>query len=231
MVFYIEEGNIFKVSNIRNYAHGCNCAGAMGKGIALQFRNKFPELYKQYKKLCATKEFSPGDVFKYDYSDGTIYNLGTQKTWREKAQLKYIKQSLNLMLDMACVDNVGEIVMPAIGAGLGGMDWNEIKLLINEVANSFPSVNLYVVEQYKDIYTDILYIKKKWEEDGTIYFLHFVGAEAMRQIEINSEGVIRLSVEAPTYKDYFLCDQSLEMLSISPSDYITKEEFERVWTS
>ena len=42
MIVYIEEGDIFSFSTIKNYAHGCNCAGAMGKGIALAFKEKFP---------------------------------------------------------------------------------------------------------------------------------------------------------------------------------------------
>jgi len=50
MVYYIEEGNIFQIPQIRNYAHGCNCVGAMGKGIALQFKGRFPEMYEQYKR-------------------------------------------------------------------------------------------------------------------------------------------------------------------------------------
>ena len=45
MVYYIQEGDIFRIPQIRNYAHGCNCAGAMGKGIALQFKDRFPQMY------------------------------------------------------------------------------------------------------------------------------------------------------------------------------------------
>lgn len=47
MIRYIKNGNIFTLDGINCYAHGCNCAGAMGKGIALQFRSKYPEMYKQ----------------------------------------------------------------------------------------------------------------------------------------------------------------------------------------
>ena len=43
MVIYIKEGDIFALDGVNSYAHGCNCAGAMGKGIALQFRNRFPD--------------------------------------------------------------------------------------------------------------------------------------------------------------------------------------------
>ena len=52
MVHFIKEGDIFSLKGVSSYAHGCNCAGAMGKGIALQFRNRYPAMYKEYKLLC-----------------------------------------------------------------------------------------------------------------------------------------------------------------------------------
>ena len=75
MVTYIEQGNIFNLQDISNFAHGCNCAGAMGKGIALQFKDKFPKMYIEYKKLCKEGLFSLGDVFTYNYDYGTVFNL------------------------------------------------------------------------------------------------------------------------------------------------------------
>lgn len=44
MIQFIERGDIFNIEGVNNYAHGCNCAGAMGKGIALQLKNKYPKM-------------------------------------------------------------------------------------------------------------------------------------------------------------------------------------------
>lgn len=52
MIRYIEKGDIFRINGVRNYAHGGNCAGAMDKGIAVQFKDKYPDIYLEYKKLC-----------------------------------------------------------------------------------------------------------------------------------------------------------------------------------
>ena len=54
MVNFIEQGDIFNLNGVHSYAHGCNCAGAMGKGIALQFRERYPKMYAEYKK-CVSK--------------------------------------------------------------------------------------------------------------------------------------------------------------------------------
>ena len=85
MIRYIEKGDIFRIEGVSSYAHGCNCAGAMGKGIAVQFKDKYPEMYFEYKLLCKENKFCPGDVFDYDYGNRHIYNLGTQATWRTRA--------------------------------------------------------------------------------------------------------------------------------------------------
>lgn len=148
MVKYIEFGNIFNLKEVTNYAHGCNCAGAMGKGIAVQFKNKHPQMYKQYKSLCKQGDFTLGDVFTYQHANGYIFNLGTQKTWKTKAELFAVEQSLKNMLDMASKLEVTKIALPKIAAGLGGLNWDDVKAIINRVSKDFPSIHIYVVENF-----------------------------------------------------------------------------------
>lgn len=150
MIRYIKNGNIFTIDGINCYAHGCNCAGAMGKGIALQFRSKYPEMYKQYKKSCIDGHFILGDVFEYVSGNERIYNLGTQKTWRTHADLVAIKTAIGKMLTMASKSNVKSIALPKIGAGLGGLNWDSVKSAIEEVALNFPNIELVIVENYSE---------------------------------------------------------------------------------
>jgi O-acetyl-ADP-ribose deacetylase (regulator of RNase III) len=150
MITYIEEGDIFKIDGIYNYAHGCNCAGAMGKGIAVQFKEKFPKMYKEYKRMCLEKEFGLGDVFEYDYGTGYVFNLGTQLTWRTKADLKAIEQSLKKMLSFAVDNGIEDIALPKIGSGLGGLQWEEVKNILEKVSKEYIGVNLFLVENYRE---------------------------------------------------------------------------------
>lgn len=149
MVHFIKEGDIFSLKGVSSYAHGCNCAGAMGKGIALQFRNRYPVMYKEYKLLCQSGQFNPGDVFDYNYGEGYVYNLATQQSWRTQAKIEYIKSALNEMCKLAISQNVKSIAMPAIGAGLGGLHWEEVKSVINDISLLYPAVDLYVVEAFR----------------------------------------------------------------------------------
>lgn len=148
MINYIHLGDIFKINGVFNYAHGCNCAGAMGKGIAVQFKKKFPKMYLEYKHMCTNGEFNLGDVFLYNYGKGYVFNLGTQTSWKTKADIKAIEQSLNKMLKIATEQNITKIALPKIGAGLGGLDWRKVEDVIILSSRKYPNVSLFIVENY-----------------------------------------------------------------------------------
>lgn len=149
MIKYIEFGDIFALSGVDCYAHGCNCAGAMGKGIALQFRYKYPDMYIQYKELCKNGLFQPGDVFEYRQNNECVFNLATQKDWKTKAIPDAIRNSVRKMLESATAQHINAIAIPKIGAGLGGLIWEDVKRILEEVVLCFPNVDLIVVENYR----------------------------------------------------------------------------------
>lgn len=158
MVKYISEGDIFKIEGVNNYAHGCNCAGAMGKGIALVFRAKYPQMYNKYKELCKNGGFTPGRVMAYPTGgglskSGVVFNLGTQSSWKTGARLEYIQDSLEVMVGMALDLKITKIAMPAIGAGLGGLKWDDVKAVIDKIAGRIPEerLTLFVVEKYSPV--------------------------------------------------------------------------------
>jgi O-acetyl-ADP-ribose deacetylase (regulator of RNase III) len=140
-------GDLFR-ANLPALAHGCNCAGAMGKGIAVEFRSRFPARYAEYKQRCATKRFTPGDVFAWKEGDVTIYNLGTQKTWRTPATLSAIEASVTEMVRLADAAGITRVGLPRIGAGLGGLAWTDVRAFLATVGAS-ASVELVVFEDYK----------------------------------------------------------------------------------
>jgi len=150
MVRYIEFGNIFKINGVVNYAHGCNCAGAMGKGIAVEFKARFPKMYNEYKALCKSGKFTLGSVFEYCYGEGYVFNLGTQVSWTTRANLEAVGEAIEKMVSIAATLKVDKIALPRIGAGLGGLDWNDVKVLIERAAARYPELDLFVVENFRD---------------------------------------------------------------------------------
>lgn len=74
MIKFIAYGDIFSISGISCYAHGCNCAGAMGKGIALQFKKRFPQMYLQYRKnVCKINSIQ--EMFLNLYKELNVYTI------------------------------------------------------------------------------------------------------------------------------------------------------------
>ena len=153
MITYISHGDIFSIEGVTNYAHGCNCAGAMGKGIALAFREKYPQMYDTYRSLCRSGKFRPGSVYEYYTGKGYVFNLVTQVSWKTGATLPYIRTALQNMVSFALSNGVQKIAMPQIGAGLGGLKWDDVKRIIEEIAASISSEHLmlYVVESYSPV--------------------------------------------------------------------------------
>ncbi len=74
-----------------------------------------------------------------------------------------------------------------------------------------------------------IFIKKKWEEENIVFYIHFKNNIAIRQIEVYPDDKRYLSVSNPVYMDSGLCDQSLESLDIEESDFIDETEFENEW--
>lgn len=143
------EGDLFNYPNLGAFAHGCNCAGSMGKGIALEFKNRFPKMYHAYRKECKDGRFNPGDVFVWKKGQIIIFNLGTQKTWRTKATLVAIATSVQKMMRLATDMSVHSIGIPRIGAGLGGLNWEDVKQILILIANEFV-IELVVFEMYQN---------------------------------------------------------------------------------
>jgi len=113
-------------------AHGCNCQGAMGAGIAVGFKQRYPKMYVEYRRRCLAmpRQFNPGDCFLWQEKDKpAVFNLGTQEGF-EGAQYWMIKLALENMLRVADENQIKSIAIPKIGAGYGGLEWTKIQEIV-----------------------------------------------------------------------------------------------------
>ena len=141
-------GDLFAAPGLDALAHGCNCAGAMGKGIAVEFRSRFPAMYDEYKARCASGRFQLGDVFAWREGPLTVFNLGTQKTWRTRADPTAVRTALTAMIQLAEAAHLRRIGLPRIAAGLGGLPWPDIRSLLATLGAS-TAIELVVFEDYQ----------------------------------------------------------------------------------
>lgn len=131
------------------FAHGCNCQGVMGAGIAVSFREHYPEMYLEYRRRCKAdpREFNPGEVFLWQEKDRpAVFNLGTQEnTTRSRATYENIEKCLAQMRRQADEVKIDRIAIPHIGAGYGGLTWVKVQAIIENVFADWPG-DLYVYE-------------------------------------------------------------------------------------
>lgn len=135
MLELIEKGNIFN-SSCEFLVNPVNCVGVMGKGLALEFKNKYPLNFEIYKKACDNASFNIGNLLIVPVDNKFIVNFPTKKHWRNKSDLEFIKIGLE-ELKVAIKDfNIKSIALPKLGCGLGGLDWNKVFDLIKDFHNS-----------------------------------------------------------------------------------------------
>ncbi len=119
-------GDLFKNRfNAEAFAQGCNCKGSMGAGIAVGFKDCYPEMFEAYRRRCKAtpREFNPGDVFFWrEEGQPGVFNLATQEDyWRSRATYPVIEETLAKMRAEADAAGITRIAMPRIGAGYGGL--------------------------------------------------------------------------------------------------------------
>ncbi|MFD7307101.1 macro domain-containing protein [Promicromonospora sp. NPDC059942] len=129
-----------------------NTVGVMGKGIALQFRRAYPEMYDAYALACKAGEVAVGQMHVWPTGASTgpryVVNFPTKKHWRARSQLSYIDDGLVDLVRVIRELGIRSIAVPPLGAGHGGLDWAEVRPRIEAVLAGLPDVEvrLYVPE-------------------------------------------------------------------------------------
>lgn len=133
------------------FAHGCNCQGSMGAGIAKEFKARYPEMFEEYRRRCKAdpKLFNLGDVFLWKETEKPwVFNLGTQEAyWHARASYEAIEEALRKMRKLAEEENLQRIAMPQIGTGYGGLSWKKVRTIIEKIFSDWYG-RLIVYEEY-----------------------------------------------------------------------------------
>lgn len=139
------QGDLF-AANERAIAHGCNCHGVMGAGVAKIVREHFEQAYSDYDLACRKGQFYPGVaqpvrcVVGASEDRTTVYNLATQNAPGANARLDYVEQAFtNMRRHMEYVGNT-RIAMPKIGAGIGGLEWDDVEHAASQILDGLTVV-------------------------------------------------------------------------------------------
>lgn len=127
-----------------------NCVGVMGRGIALQFKNAWPENFKAYEQACLREEVQPGRMFVYDTGQLTspryIINFPTKRHWRGKSRIEDIDSGLDALVAELRSRGIRSVAVPPLGSGLGGLDWAQVRPKIEAALSALNEVRVRIYE-------------------------------------------------------------------------------------
>lgn len=127
-----------------------NCVGIMGRGIALQFKNAFPQNFRAYEAACARNAVQPGRMFVFETGTMTnpkfIINFPTKRHWRGKSRMEDIDAGLETLTVEIRERGIRSIAIPPLGSGLGGLDWAEVRPRIESALRDLRNVDVLVFQ-------------------------------------------------------------------------------------
>ena len=141
-----KNGNLFD-SECQTLVNTVNCYGVMGKGIALQFKQRYPDMFNEYKLACKNFELSSGgDIWIYDYVDmykpKKILCFATKVMWQYPSRIEWIERGLQVFFNNYKYWKLESVAWPKLGCTNGGLDWeNEVKPLMIKYLDDIDIIN------------------------------------------------------------------------------------------
>jgi O-acetyl-ADP-ribose deacetylase (regulator of RNase III) len=124
-----------------------NEVGVMGKGIALMFRDRFPTSSRRYVDACRRGEVRVGRVLPTETGElfpRWVIHFPTKRHWRSRSSLQWIKDGLRDLIDVVHRLEIRSIAIPPLGCGNGGLDWRDVRPLIERSADAMSGVEVVV---------------------------------------------------------------------------------------
>jgi O-acetyl-ADP-ribose deacetylase (regulator of RNase III) len=148
-VIKIQQGNLLE-ANAEAIVNTVNCVGVMGKGIALQFKQAYPDNFRQYEKACRRSEVQPGQMFIIStgnlFNPRYIINFPTKRHWKGKSKIEDIQTGLTSLIQEVKQLGITSIAVPPLGCGNGGLSWKMVKPLIESAFLELPNVQVLLFE-------------------------------------------------------------------------------------
>ena len=131
-------GDLF-ASRAQTLVNTVNCVGIMGKGVAEQFKLRFPAMFEDYKTRTNRKAVQLGEPYLYrDQSGAQIINFPTKGHWRSPSRIADIERGLDYLAAHAANWGITSVALPPLGCGNGGLEWSEVGPLIYRKLHRLP---------------------------------------------------------------------------------------------
>ena len=130
--------NIFE-SPAQTLANTVNTVGIMGKGIAADYKKRYPEMFHRYAEFCANGMLTTGRLYLYRSPNKWVLNFPTKRHWRNPSKVEYIEDGLKKFVATWAEYGITSISFPQLGTGNGGLDWKkDVQPLMERYLKDLP---------------------------------------------------------------------------------------------
>ena len=139
------KGNLFN-SAAQALANTVNCVGVMGKGIALEFRRRYPEMFEAYRRDCEDERLSPGRIYYYPTKGRLILNITTKRHWRYPSRMEWIESALGQFVREYREKDIRSVAFPLLGAESGKLRPQAVRGLMRRYLQPLVDIEIEVYE-------------------------------------------------------------------------------------
>lgn len=131
------EGDLFE-AKAEVLVNAVNCDGVMGKGIAKTFKDRYPQMFWEYREACLKGKLQPGGIWTWANPDYLVFpayilNMTTKRHWHDKSRREWVTHGLCHPAYRVKELGVKTVAMPAVGCGLGGLRWQDMEPHIHRI--------------------------------------------------------------------------------------------------
>lgn len=153
------KGNLFQ-SPAQTLVNTVNTVGVMGKGVALEFKRLFPDMYSQYRALCESGQFKVGQLWLYKTPQKWVLNFPTKEHWRAPSRLEYVQAGLEKFVQVYSDMGIHSIAFPPLGCGNGQLDFeNQVRQLMEHYLKNLP-IDIFIYPDRKSQFVEHLNVKE-----------------------------------------------------------------------
>jgi O-acetyl-ADP-ribose deacetylase (regulator of RNase III) len=138
----VEQDGDLLAADAEALVNAVNCVGVMGKGIALEFKRRFPANFAAYAAACRTGEVRLGSMLVVEEDGRVIVNFPTKKHWRSRSRLADVEAGLDDLARVIGERGLRSVAVPALGAGNGGLAWPDVAAAIHDKLGSLPEITV-----------------------------------------------------------------------------------------
>ena len=158
MITYLK-GDLFN-SPAKILVNTVNTVGVMGKGIALEFKKQYPEMFYRYQQLCEENQLCVGNLFLWKKEKKWVLLFPTKKNWRNPSKLEYVEEGLKKFADNWDKLGADSVAFPRLGCGNGGLDWKDVQPLMEQYLKNIPLEIYIYVDNYVDAVPEHLQVSE-----------------------------------------------------------------------